>query len=45
MIVPCDKFVDVNKVEAEWGVDLDPEFLDLIELDYAAATALPWLQQ
>jgi hypothetical protein len=45
MIVPCDKFVGVNDVEAEWGVDLDPELLDLIELDYAAATALPWLQQ
>jgi len=45
MIVPCNQFVGVNKVEAEWGVDLDPEFLDLIELEYAAATALPWLQE
>ncbi len=44
MLVPCDKLVDVSKTEAEWGVDLDPEFLDLIDQDYDPATDLPWLQ-
>ncbi len=45
MLVPWNKSVDVNKIEAEWGVDLDPELIDLIDAEYQAATELPWHQQ
>jgi hypothetical protein len=44
MVVPCDKLVEVNKVEGEWGVDLDPELLDLIDTEYHPATETPWLK-
>jgi hypothetical protein len=29
---------------SSWGVDLDPEFLDLIDQEFDPATDLPWLQ-
>jgi hypothetical protein len=45
MLIPCNLFVGVNDVEAEWGVDLDPKLLELIEKEFEAAIELPWLQE